>query len=250
MNKLKLEALFTSILLYLIIITLILAVTIFSSEPHKAKHYVMKNSNVIEVSLGSPNQKQSHNLARKSKKSSTQKKRKKESKKPHKTLKKHLKKVRNYKKATRKPMKKRLSKRASKKVVPKKKAHRVNTQKLFKNLPSSLTKSQNEHHAISGKSGQSLRKVNKDRGVVNRYFANVQNKLKGWPAQSDFAGERVSVQLTVYSTGLFDYKILHKSINPAFNSSLQNYLEQLKRIGFGPHSNPTPYKIIVDFIAR
>ena len=251
MNKLKLEALATSFLIYLIIIATILAITLYTPEKHKAKHYVMKNANVIEVSLGSPNQQKSLNSAKKSQKKSSQKK-KKEPKKEKKAPKKHPKKVRNHKKEPKKSKKQAIkrSSKVAKKVKHKQKATKVNTQKLFKNLPSSITKSSKTTTARSGKSGQSLRKVNKDRGIVNRYFANVQNKLKGWPAQSNFAGERVSVELTVYSTGLFDYKILHRSINPEFNRSLTSYLEQLKRIGFGPHSNPKPYKIVVDFIAR
>ena len=252
MNKLKLEALITSLLIYLIIIATIMAITLYSPEKHKAKHYVMKNANVIEVSLGSPNQEKSLHNAKKSQKKSSQKK-KKEPKKEKKVAKKHPKKVRNYKKEPKKSKKQAIkrSSRVTKKVKHKQKAtKKVNTRKLFKNLPSSVTKSSKTTVAKSGKSGQSLRKVNKDRGIVNRYFANVQNKLKGWPAQSNFAGERVSVELTVYSTGLFDYKILRRSMNPEFNRSLTSYLEQLKRIGFGPHSNPKPYKIVVDFIAR
>ena len=250
MNKLKLEALATSLLIYLIIIATILAITLYTPEKHKAKHYVMKNANVIEVSLGGPNQQKSLNSIKKSQKKSSQKK--KEPKKEKKTPKKHPKKVRNHKKVPKKSKKQALKKsnKVIKKVKYRQKATKVNTQKLFKNLPNSVTKSSKTTSTRSGNRGQSLRKVNKDRGIVNRYFANVQNRLKGWPAQSNFAGERVSVQLTVYSTGLFDYKILHRSINPEFNRALTNYLEQLKRIGFGPHSNPTPYKIIVDFIAR
>ncbi len=250
MNKLKLEAIATSFLIYLIIITLILAVTLSTPTHHKAKHYVAKNANVIEVSLGSPNGSKSLTTQKKSQKKTVQKR--KEVKKEKKNIKKHPKKVRNYKKEPKKSQKQAIkrSSKVTKKVNHKQKVRKANTKKLFKNLSSSITKSSRTTTAKSGNSGQSLRKVNKDRGIVNRYFANVQNKLRGWPAQSNFAGERVSVELTVYSSGLFDYKILHRSINPEFNRSLTRYLEQLKRIGFGPHSNPTPYKIIVDFIAR
>ena len=249
MNKLKLEALATSILLYLIIIVSIIAMALYTPTEHKAKHYVVKNSNVIEVSLGSPLQNKKSGIAKKQHNKSKTKSKKKIVKKPKEVRKKRPKKVRNFKKSVAKQVAKKYTHKTSKSSETKATKHsrpKINTHNLFKNI----SKDNFQSNTHSGNSGKSLRKVNKDRGIVNRYFANIQNKLRGWPAQSNFAGERVSVELKVYSSGLFEYKILHRSINPEFNRSLKSYLEQLKRIGFGPHSNPTPYKIVVDFIAK
>jgi len=250
MNKLKLEALLTSLVLYLLIVATLILVTIYTPSKHKAKNYTDKKSNVIEVSLGSPNQHKS-TLNKKVHKKESSKKSKKVSKKEKQTKKsKRVRKVRNHKHKDSKKAKKiarKKSKKSTKHTKTKVTHSKPNTKNLFSKISKEVTQ---QSHSSSGNSGKSFNKVNKQSGIVNRYFAKVQNKLRGWPAQSNFAGEKVSVELTIYSSGLFTYKILHRSINPQFNESLKNYLEQLKRIGFGAHSNPKPYKIIVDFIAK
>jgi outer membrane biosynthesis protein TonB len=249
MNRLKLEALASSILIYLIVIVSIFSIVIYSPTKEKSKNYVEKKSDVIEVSLGSPVKKS----ATKSSKTKTAKKSTKKSKK----RKKVPKKVRNItkkssKKVTKKPSKKRVKTKPKKSTKSSSKSHSKKPSKassLFKNLPSNI-KDDAPTKQSSGSAGKSNKKVNKGRGVVNKYFAKIQSTLKGWPAQSNFAGEKVKVELTIYSSGLFDYKVLSRSLNPEFNRSLKGYLEQLKKFGFGAHSNPKPYKIIVEFIAK
>jgi len=238
MNKLKLEAIITSIVIYLILIVAIFFGAIYEPSTPKAKIYVSKKSDIIEVSLGGP----SKSKIKTQKKTKRQKNRIKPKKKP--------KKIRNVKKITK--TKKRVVKKhfikthqkVAKKSVP-------NASSLFKNLPNSIADDAPINSSKpKGKSGKSIKKVDKGKGIVNPYFAKVQHILEGWPAQNNFAGEKVSVELTVYSSGLFDYKILSHSLNPEFNRALTNYLNQLKKFGFGIHSNPKPYKIIVEFIAK
>ena len=250
MNRLKLEALISSILIYLIIIVTIFSVALYSPDDKiKSKTYVAKKSEVIEVSLGSPTKNRSYKVSKENKKSAKKKKEKK----------KVVKKVRNInknkpkkvaKKVTKKKSSKKIKKVAKKstKTVKKSNPKHTNASSLFKKLPKSIK--DDAPSQSSGKAGKSLKKANQGKGIENRYFAKIQSTLKGWPAQSNFAGERVKVELTVYSTGLFNYKILSRSLNPEFNRSLKAYLEQLKKFGFGPHSNPKPYKIIVEFIAK
>ena len=235
MNKLKLESIISSIVIYLILIIAIFYGAFYEPSIPKAKNYTAKKSEIIEVSLGSPH----HASVKKSKKKSKKRKHKK----------KHLKKVRNVKKITKKVVKKRvkkakkLPKKIAKKTLPK-------AASLFKNLPKGIKDDNIKSNQPKGNSGKSLKKVNKSNGVKNAYFAKIQNTLRGWPAQSNFAGEKIRVELTVYPSGLFDYKILYHSLNPEFNRALKAYLEQLKKFGFGPHSNPKPYHIIVEFIAK
>jgi len=247
MNRLKLEALFISIVIYLIIIVTIFTVALYTPSTQKAKNYVEKKSEIIEVSLGSPTKQKSYkNSNKKSKpKKKEPKKKKKVIKKVRNLHKKESKKAKRVKKTVEKRAKK--STKRVKKTSPKR--TKQNASSLFKKLPKSI-KDDTPVTQNSGKAGSSLKKSNQGKGVVNKYFANVKSKLKGWPAQSNFAGEKVKVELTIYSTGLFDYKILSRSLNPEFNRSLKSYLEQLKRFGFGPHSNPKPYKIVVEFIAK
>jgi len=236
MNKLKLEAIITSVVIYLVLIVGIFFGAIYEPSTPKAKTYVAKKSDIIEVSLGTPSKS----------KVKTHKNRKKHKKK----IKKKPKKIRNVKKVTEtkksvvKKHTKKVTKRVVKKSVP-------NASSLFKNLPDSIADDAPSNSSKqNGKSGKSIKKVDKGKGVVNAYFAKVQHTLEGWPAQNNFAGEKVRVELTIYSSGLFDYKILSHSLNPEFNRALKNYLNQLKKFGFGVHSNPKPYKIIVEFIAK
>ena len=240
MNKLKLEALISSILIYLIIIITIFSIALYNPTTPKAKKFTEKKSEVIEVSLGSTLSKSSTKIKKRKNKVKPKKKKPKK-----KTLKKIIKKVRNIKpKITKKPAKTKKTVKKVKKVI----TNKPNANSLFKNI--SKIKDDVAENKPIGKAGKSHKKVNKNSGIENKYFAKIQNTLKGWPAQSNFVGEVVKVELTVYSTGLFDYKILSRSLNPEFNKSLKTYLEQLKKFGFGPHSNPKPYKIIVEFIAK
>ena len=236
MSKLKLESIIIAATIYLIIVLSIMFAIVMTPSYPEAKVYVTKNSKAIEVSLGSPLSK-----AKVEHKSKKKKVKKQKSKKVPK-------KVRNIKKSTKKPQKKiKIAKKKASSKVHKK----IDTAKLFHSLPKSLTKKETQSSTKKGGSGgKSLQKSNKQKGVENRYLANVQRILQGWPAQSNFAGEKVRVKLTIYPSGLFDYKILYRSLNPEFNEALKHYLEQLKGVGFGPHSNPKPLNVIVEFIAK
>ncbi len=250
MNRLKLEAIVTSVALYLIVVVAIMFGAIYEPSTPKAKNYVVKNSEIIEVSLGKPI---SHKSYKRLKSKSNKKVKKKKQKPPKKVRKndhkKPPKKVRNI--VQKKPAKKVVKK--SKKVAKKAEKKRVkpSASSLFSKLPSNIKDDAPAAKAEpKGNAGKSLKKANQAKGVVNRYFAKVQNTLRGWPAQSNFVGETIKVELTIYNNGMFDYKILRRSLNPEFNNALKEYLEQLKKFGFGPHNNPTPYHIIVEFVAK
>ena len=89
-----------------------------------------------------------------------------------------------------------------------------------------------------------------DTGIENAYLAMIEEKLKGWPAQSDYAGEKARVWIKVEPSGLFRYKVVSASGNDAFNSGLISYLKQLQKIGFGLHKGNRPYELDVEFIAK
>lgn len=89
-----------------------------------------------------------------------------------------------------------------------------------------------------------------DAGIENEYLAMIEEKLKGWPAQSDYAGEKARVWIKVEPSGSFRYKVISASGNDAFNSGLISYLKQLQKIGFGPHKGKRAYELDVEFIAK
>ena len=89
-----------------------------------------------------------------------------------------------------------------------------------------------------------------DSGIENAYLAMIEEKLKGWPAQSEYAGEKAKVWIKVEPSGIFRFKVITASGNEAFNSGLIVYLEQLQKIGFGPHKGNRPYELDVEFIAN
>ncbi|HEO99323.1 MAG: TonB C-terminal domain-containing protein [Campylobacterales bacterium] len=88
-----------------------------------------------------------------------------------------------------------------------------------------------------------------DRGVENAYLAQIEEKLKGWPAQSEYAGEKARVMLEVEPSGSFTFRVISASSIPEFNEGLNTYLKQLQRFGFGPHKGNRSYKLDVEFIA-
>ena len=89
-----------------------------------------------------------------------------------------------------------------------------------------------------------------DSGIENAYLAMIEEKLKGWPAQSEYAGEKAKVWIQVEPSGTFRFKVISASGNEAFNSGLIAYLKQLQKIGFGPHKGNRPYELDVEFIAN
>ena len=74
--------------------------------------------------------------------------------------------------------------------------------------------------------------------------------LEGWPAQSEYAGEKVKVLLYIQPSGFFEFKIKSASRNPDFNRGLTEYLEQLQEFGFGRHNGGRTYNFEAEFIAK
>jgi hypothetical protein len=93
-------------------------------------------------------------------------------------------------------------------------------------------------------------KKKSEKGIENAYLAGVEEKLMGWPAQSEFAGEVVKVRLKVNPSGRFVFKILRHSSNPQFTKGLEAYLKQLQRMGLGRHKGGRSYVIDVEFEAK
>ncbi|WP_457605672.1 TonB C-terminal domain-containing protein [Nitratifractor sp.] len=197
----------------------------------KPTHFVEKNTKGIAITLAGPSTPRQQTQTKKAPKPKPAKPRPKtETKKP--------------------PVKKRAKKAPSRKPVPKKKP---DTKKLFSKVKTKPVKKTSVKRGAEGsrkKGSESLKKSTGEQGVENAYLAKVQNLLKGWPAQANFAGEEIDIRLKIYPDGHFDYKILRLSGNPDFNHQLIGYLKQLQRIGFGPHRRKKPYDIEVQFIAH
>jgi len=189
----------------------------------KSIHYVATNDNSIAVSLANPNKKKiSHKIKRK------------------KTQKKKPKKIRNIVKKKSKQLKK---------IKPKKKIKKLKPKDLFASINSNH-KSKSKESTDKKKAKKSIKKAHKkDKGVKQKYFASIEEKLKGWPAQANFAGETIFIWLKIYKNGSFDFKIKKLSSNTEFNESLLAYIRQLQSIGFGSHNHSKPYEIEVEFVA-
>lgn len=233
-------------------------------EQKKPVHFVKKNEERIRVTMSSP-------------KPAPQKEVKKQPKKVVKTKPKPKpKKTVKKKEVKKKVIKEKVVKKA--KVVKKKKD--VNTTKpkkvnkpkdLFANVTSKKKiekpKPKVEKKPVEPKKSKSIKVSEKvsatelvsntlknqkksDSGIENAYLAMIEEKLKGWPAQSDYAGEKARVSIKVETSGAFRFKVISASGNDAFNSGLIAYLNQLKKIGFGPHKGNRPYELDVEFIAK
>jgi len=243
--------------IYLLVIGLL--VFYFNTRTEtKSKNFVKKDEHRIQVALSSGA------AAKKVKKN-----KKKEAAKPKRSVKKKVKskpKTSTKKKVIKEKIIKK--KPVKKKVKPKKKN---NTKDLFKNVKAPKKNSLIEvtDKPVKAKPKQNLIKVtdtpvsaserinyslknqkNKQSGVENTYLAKVQRMLEGWPAQSDYAGEKVKVLLYIRPSGFFEFKIKSASRNPDFNRGLTEYLEQLQEFGFGRHNGGRTYKFEAEFIAK
>jgi len=211
---------------YFILISLILYYFNYRSST-KSIHYVAKNTNSISVTLTT------QKLSKSKSKSKSKEKRKKQ----------HVKKVRNTKTTKSNKIK------YTKKAKQEKKAKPIKPKELFASVKPKIVK-KNKSKTKQQKTNKSIKKSkSNDKGRVNKYFANIEQKLKGWPAQANFAGETISITLKIYKSGLFEFKINKLSSNTDFNESLVAYLKQLQSIGFGVHSGGKAYKIEVEFVA-
>jgi protein TonB len=220
--------------IYLLIIAVVLYYFNYRSSA-KPVHYVKKNSHAIAVTLsGEQNptpKKQGEKKASIAKPKHTPKK------------------IRNITSP---------KKVAKKSKSTKKPAKKIHTKSLFSSVktaskPAKKTKQKSSKKANQSKISSktpSLKKTNTtDKGIENRYFASVEEKLRGWPEQANFAGEQISVLLTVYASGRFDFKVQRLSANSEFNEALIAYLKQLQSIGLGKHTHDRAYVIEVAFEA-
>jgi len=92
--------------------------------------------------------------------------------------------------------------------------------------------------------------ANRDRGIKNGYIGKIKRHLNNWDAESAYKGKRVSLSLTIYSSGKFSYRILSGG-NANMKNSLRTFLDRLNRMGqLGRHSKSSPYSIKVNFIVR
>ncbi len=230
-------------------------------DAKKPVHFVKKNEERIRVSMSEPKPQVKKEIKPAPKKIEKHKPKPK----PKKAVKKKV--------VEKKVIKEKVVKKA--KVVKKKKdvnttrPKKVNKPKdLFANISSKKTVEQpkkvkipvkpkkdtlkkiSEKPSASDLVSDSLKKQKKsDVGIENAYLAKIEEKLKGWPAQSEYAGEKAKVWLRVEPNGTFQYKVVTASGNEAFNTGLMAYLEQLKKIGFGPHKGNRAYELDVEFVA-
>ncbi|MFT7824201.1 MAG: TonB C-terminal domain-containing protein [Sulfurimonas sp.] len=247
---------------------LIIGLLIFyfnSKTRQESKHYVKKNEDRIRVSLAAPEKKKSGKPKRKQQKKSSAKPKPKPKKKVTAKKPKPTKKV--IKEKVVKKVKPKVKKPEPKRVPPKK----VNKPKsLFDSVSSSKPKERikekekpaeakpkldiiktKEKVSASELVSSSL-KIDKssDRGIENEYLAKIEEKLQGWPAQSEYAGEKARVALVIEPSGMFTFRIISASNIPEFNQGLEVYLKQLQRLGFGPHKGERAYELDVEFIAK
>ena len=241
-----------------IYIALIVVLLIYfnTRDVKKPIHYVKKNEDRIRISVASPKDKPKKTVKKKViKKKPTPKKKsvKKETVKKKKIVKKKVLKEKVVKKPkkmkkqdinTTRPKKVNKPKSLFDNVKTKKQPSKPKKKKIEKQKVTKPTVSASELFNDSLK----VQKTS-DRGIENAYLAMVEEKLNGWPAQSDYAGEKAKVQLQIQTSGSFKFKVITGSSNPDFNIGLEEYLKQLQRFGFGPHKGGRVYKIDVEFIA-
>ena len=139
---------------------------------------------------------------------------------------------------------------ASKKVKPKPKFKFEVTDKPIKPKKSNLIKVSDKPSASHLVSNSLKKQKQMDSGVEDDYLAKVQSLLEGWPAQSEYAGEKVKVMLYIDPSGFFEFKVKSASNNHDFNSGLTEYLEQLQEFGFGRHKGNRTYNFEAEFIAK
>ncbi|MCO4845411.1 MAG: TonB C-terminal domain-containing protein [Sulfurovum sp.] len=237
----------SGVLAFGIYFTLIIILLFYfnTRDAKKSVHYVKKNENSIRISMSSPK--------------STHKKQTKKvvKKKPKKIVRKKevVKKKVVKKKVIKEKIVKKVKTPKKKKDSNTKKPKKVNKPKdLFANVSTSkkVRKQKVPKPKVSASElfTNSI-KVQKpsDRGIENAYFSKVEEKLKGWPAQSEYAGEKAKVWIKVEPSGAFKFKVITASGSEAFNSGLMAYLKQLQTIGFGQHKGNRAYELDVEFIA-
>lgn len=234
-------------------------------DEKKSVRYVKKNENRIQVALSTPKKPENKKAINPKPKVKPKPKPKprvkpkvKPKSKPKKVVKKKIIKEKVVKKTVKKkdenltkPKKKALDLFENVKTPKKKKLIEV-TDKPVKTAPkSNFIKVTDKPISASERISTSLKnQKSSDSGVENAYLAKVQSMLEGWPAQSEYAGEKIKVILYINPTGFFEFKLKTTSNNPNFNEGLTGYLEQLQDIGFGRHKGERTYQFEAEFIAK
>ena len=256
--KERLSKLISGLLAFGVYVTLI-GLLLYYFNTHKSKeslHYVKKNEERIRVSLSSPT------------------KIPKDTTKIKPTIKPKPKSTPKLKEKSKPKPKLKLKPKPKPKPKPKAKVKPkpVHPKNLFANIPSGKPSKEKPHKREKKSKGttakESIVKVShtpsaselisnslkrqksSDRGVEKAYFAKIEERLRGWPAQSEYAGERAKVWFRVESNGAFVFKVITASNNEDFNRGLIAYLKQLQRFGFGSHSGKRAYQLEVEFIAK
>jgi len=231
-------------------------------EAKKFVHYVKKDEHRIQVALSDPKKKPKVKPKHKPKSKPKPKQKPKIKPKVKPKPKKEVKKKIIKEKITKKIIKKRdenLTKPKKKKTLDlfanvktsKKKNIIEVTDEPVKTAPKNdLIKISDRPKSASERISSSLKiRKSSDSGIENAYFAKIEEKLKGWPAQSEYAGEMAKVWFKVQPSGSFEFKVITASNNEAFNTGLIAYLKQLQRLGFGRHKGERAYELDVEFIA-
>jgi len=236
-------------------------------EEKKSVHYVKKDEKRIQVALSTPKKPENKKALNPKPKVKPKPKPKPKVKpkvkpkpkpKPKKVVKKKVIKEKVVKKPVKKkdenltkPKKKALDLFANVKTPKKKNLIEV-TDKPIKTVPkNNLIEVTDKPTTASERINSSLKdQKSSDSGVEDAYLAKVQSMLEGWPAQSEYAGEKVKVLLQIDPTGGFEFKLKTVSNNENFNTGLIEYLEQLQTIGFGRHKGERTYQFEAEFIAK
>jgi protein TonB len=238
---------------------IILLVVYFNSKEHdKAKSYVKKDEHRIQVGLSSPSKIKKTKDTKKKQKVKPKKKAvkkkvvKKQQAKPKKSTQKKVIKEKIVKKVKPKVKPKNNTKDLFAKVnAPKNKNLIQVTEKPIITKPKHNILKTTDAKTASQRINESLKEQKSTKsGVESAYLAKVQSMLEGWPAQSEYAGEKVKVILYINQNGFFEFKITSASSNVDFNDGLTEYLEQLQEFGFGRHNGGRTYKFEAEFVAK
>ena len=225
-------------------------------EENKPKHFVKKNDERIRISMSTLSDQPKQQVKKSVKKEVVPNKKPAQTKK---VVKKET--VQKKKVVKKKVIKEKVVKKPQeiKKTDTKKKpVKKVNKPKsLFDNInikkqpskPKQPKITPDKTSASNMVTNSQKKQKHADRGIENAYLARIEEKLKGWPAQSEYAGEKAKVWLKVNASGKFEFKVITASGNEDFNVGLVAYLKQLQIMGFGPHKNNRPYELNVEFIA-
>ena len=136
-------------------------------------------------------------------------------------------------------------------VSKKKKVTQTKTKPIKVKTKNNKVQVKNIPKSASERISDSIKKQKKsEQGEENIYFAKVEKLLRTWPARSDFLGQRATVTLYIKPTGKFVYKVTSVTENTKFSTSVVDFLNQLKKIGFGSHDAGRTYEFKVEFSTK